>query len=550
MFAIGEADVLGQHLRVYASAPASLRDVWASTAVHGDAPFFVYAGERTSFAQAHARVRELAVHLLDSGIGKGDRVAIGMRNYPEWPVAFWACQSIGAITVSLNAWWLGNELDYALRDSGSTALLIDGERYARVAELIPTLGLATVVVVRGGDLAAPARAWDDVVTGVDPGPLPPIEILPDEDATILYTSGTTGSPKGAVGSNRNHVTNLMNTFLGGAVAAMLVPTPAGAAPAAPTAGVGLCTFPFFHIGGLTTMYVLTATGSCIVTQYKWDVDDALDLIERERITAIAGVPTVVRALLEHPDAPNRDLSSLAAISQGGSPVPPDSISKIEAEFAGKVSPGNGYGLTETTSAVVANTGAMYFSHKDSVGKPVPVCDVQIVDDEGSALALHEVGELLVRGPNNVRGYWHKPEETAKAFTDGWFHTGDAARIDDDGFIYVVDRIKDVVLRGGENVYSAEVEAAIFEHPDVADVAIVGVPHQSLGEEVVAVVIRKDGSSLTGKDLQTFAAERLARFKVPSIVVFSEDPLPRNATGKILKKDLRTTVVDRLAAPAG
>ncbi|MCU1504409.1 MAG: AMP-dependent synthetase and ligase, partial [Ilumatobacteraceae bacterium] len=404
MFEIGEADVHGERLRVYANAPASLRDVWASTEAHGAAPFFIYAGERTSFAQAHAKVRELATHLLDSGITKGDRVAIGMRNYPEWPLAFWACQSIGAITVSLNAWWLGSELDYALRDSGASGLLIDGERYERVVDLIPSLDLKTVLVARGGAIGAPARAWGDVVTGSDPGPLPPIEIAPDDDATILYTSGTTGSPKGAVGSNRNHATNLMNTFLGGAVAASIATPPDGSAPPPPLSGVGLCTFPFFHIGGLTTMYVLTSTGSCIVTQYKWDVDDALDLIERERITAIAGVPTVVRALLEHPDAANRDLSSLASIAQGGSPVPPDSIAKIETEFAGKVSPGNGYGLTETTSAVVANTGAMYFSHKDSVGKPVPVTDVKVVDEEGNALQLHEVGELWVRGPNNVRDW--------------------------------------------------------------------------------------------------------------------------------------------------
>ncbi|MEO5899696.1 MAG: class I adenylate-forming enzyme family protein [Ilumatobacteraceae bacterium] len=420
MFEIGEADVLDQSLRVYVHAPASLRDVWAATEVHAAKAFFVYAGERTTYAAAHAKVRQLAKHLLDRGVGKGDRVAIGMRNYPEWPLAFWACQSIGAITVSLNAWWLANELEYALRDSGSSALLIDGERYERIAELIPSLGVKSVLVARGGALAGGALAWSDVVTGDDPGPLPAIEIAPDDDATILYTSGTTGNPKGAVGSNRNHVTNLMNTFLGGA-AALMVAAPVDGSPApAPAPSVGLCTFPFFHIGGLTTMYVLVATGACIVTQYKWDVDDALNLIEDEKITAIAGVPTVVRALLEHPDAPNRDLSSLAAISQGGSPVPPDSIAKIETEFAGKVSPGNGYGLTETTSAVVANTGAMYFSHKDSVGKPVPVCDVKIVDDQGTALGLGEVGELLVRGPNNVRGYWHKDEETATAFTNGWF----------------------------------------------------------------------------------------------------------------------------------
>lgn len=544
-FEIGEADVLDQRLRVYVNAPPSLRDVWAATESHGAATFFVYAGERLTFADAHARVRQLAQHLISRGVGKGDRVAIGMRNYPEWSVAFWACQSIGAITVSLNAWWLGNELEYALRDSGTCGLLIDGERYDRLTDLLDGLEMRTVLVARGGAVAAPAQPWGDVVTGEDPGALDPIEIGADDDATILYTSGTTGFPKGAVGTNRNHVTNLMNTFLGGAVAAAMTGGEDALAPGAGPPIIGLCTFPFFHIGGLTTMYVVTALGGCLVTQYKWDVDDALDLIERERISAIAGVPTVVRALLEHPDAPNRDLSSLAAINQGGSPVPPDSIAKIEVEFAGKVSPGNGYGLTETTSAVIANSGAAYFSKKDSVGLPVPVCDTKVVDEHGEEVASGGVGELLVRGPNNVRGYWNKPDDTAVSFTDGWFHTGDAARIDDDGFVYVVDRIKDVVLRGGENVYSAEVEAAIFEHPDVADVAIVGVPHPSLGEEVVAVVIPKDGATVDSATLQSFAADRLARFKVPSIVIVTDEPLPRNATGKVLKKELRQSVVDRL-----
>ncbi|MEO5725067.1 MAG: class I adenylate-forming enzyme family protein [Ilumatobacteraceae bacterium] len=538
-FEIGERLVRGAKLRVYVNAPAAMRDIWAATEVHGDAPFFVYAGERTTFAEAHVRVRSLAAHLLAAGIGKGDRVAIGMRNYPEWPIAFWACQSIGAITVSLNAWWLAHELEYALSDSGATALLIDGERYERLAELLARLTMKTVVVARGEVHGSNAQLWADVVFDTDPGPLPAVEIDPDDDATILYTSGTTGAPKGAVGSNRNHITNLFNTLLGGAIAMAGAPAPEpGAAPVAPPRGVGLCTFPFFHIGGLTTMYVINATGGCLVTQYKWDVDEALDLIEREKITAIAGVPTVVRALLEHPDAPNRDLSSLASIAQGGSPVPPDSIARIESEFAGKVSPGNGYGLTETTSAVIANTGAAYFAHKNSVGLPVPVCEAAVFDEAGVRLGIGEVGELLVRGPNNVRGYWNKPEATAEAFTDGWFHTGDAARIDADGYVYVVDRIKDVVLRGGENVYSAEVEAAIFEHPDISDVAIIGVPHQSLGEEVTAVIIVKPGASLTAGELQSFVAERLARFKVPSIVVFSDEPLPRNATGKVLKKDLR------------
>jgi long-chain acyl-CoA synthetase len=366
--------------------------------------------------------------------------------------------------------------------------------------------------------------------------LPPIEIAPDDDSTILYTSGTTGLPKGAVGSHRNHVTNVTNTIVSGALGAIMA---GPAAPsAAPSRAVALWTFPFFHIAGVTGICLLTTLGGTIITQYKFDAAEALELIERERATIVAGVPTVVRGLLEHPDAATRDLSSLSGISQGGSPVPPDSIARIEHDFAGKVSPANGYGLTETTSAVIANSGATYFAKKDSVGLPLPVVDVRVVDDDGNDVVLGSVGELWVRGPNNVRGYWNKPVETAKSFTNGWFHTGDAARIDDDGFVYVVDRIKDMVLRGGENVYCAEVEAAIFEIPAIDDVAVIGLPHERLGEEVAAIVTIRDGMELSTAELQSFVAHKLAAFKVPSTVFVRTEPLPRNATGKVLKKDLK------------
>jgi len=243
-------------------------------------------------------------------------------------------------------------------------------------------------------------------------------------------------------------------------------------------------------------------------------------------------------LLEEAAAGGRDLSSLSGISQGGSPVPPDSIAKIESSFARKVSPANGYGLTETTSAVIANSGTMYFDKKDSVGVPVPVCDVRIVGDDGEDLAPGEVGEVWVYGPNNVRGYWNKPDETAAAFTDGWFHTGDAGRMDADGFVYIVDRLKDMVLRGGENVYCAEVEARIFELPEIADVAVIGVPHERLGEEVAAIVLLKPGAALTAEGLRAALAGTLAPFKIPSIVTFRDEELPRNATGKVLKKNLK------------
>jgi long-chain acyl-CoA synthetase len=546
-FEIGPAMVGGQELRAFTKVPATLRDIWIGSAAHGDAPFLIYEQDRITFADAHVRVRKLVAHLVANGVGRGDRVAIAMRNYPEWVLAFWAVQALGGVVVSMNAWWTGAESEYGLSDSGATALIADGERYGRVrGEIIGRLAIPVVVVIRGADGVDDGHVeWADILATDDPGTLPDVEIGTDDDATILYTSGTTGMPKGAVGSNRNHITNIFNTIVNGVMQAMMAPpAPADAPPAEPAPRtVALWTFPFFHIAGVTGVCLLTTTGGCIVTQYKFDAGEALAIVEREHVTIVAGVPTVVRSMLEHPDASTRDLSTLSGISQGGSPVPPDSIAKIENEFAGKVSPANGYGLTETTSAVIANSGAGYFEHKDSVGLPMPGTDVRVVDEGGNALPEGDVGELWVRGPNNVRGYWNKPKETAESFTDGWFHTGDAGRIGPDGYVYVVDRLKDMVLRGGENVYCAEVEAAIFEHAAVADVAVIGLPDARLGEEVAAVVNPKPGFAVTAADLQVFLVGKLASFKVPSTIFVRDDLLPRNATGKVLKKDLRAQYSD-------
>jgi long-chain acyl-CoA synthetase len=277
--------------------------------------------------------------------------------------------------------------------------------------------------------------------------------------------------------------------------------------------------------------------------YKWDPQLALDLIEREKITTVAGVPTVVRSLLEAAGADQRDLTSLAGVASGGAPVPPDLITRIDNDFASRVSPGNGYGLTETTSAVVANGGREYVQKPDSVGRPVVVADVRIVSpDSGDDVPRGEIGEVWVKGPNVVRGYWNKEDATAAAFTDGWFHSGDLGYFDEDGCLYVVDRMKDVIIRGGENVYSAEVEAVLFEHPAVADVALIGIPHRSLGEEVGAVVVRREGTDVSASELQQFVAGRLASFKVPAHVLFWDEPLPRTPTGKVLKRDLRDQAV--------
>jgi long-chain acyl-CoA synthetase len=305
-------------------------------------------------------------------------------------------------------------------------------------------------------------------------------------------------------------------------------------------------FPFFHIGGLSGLYVTTITGNKLVTMYKWDVDTAIDLMVGERITSTSMVPTVLRQLLEHPRLADLPRDALAGIASGGAPVPPDLIRSIETQFESKVSPANGYGLTETTSAVVINSGSDYFSHPDSVGRPAVGADVRIVGELEEDLPNGRSARCGCVDPTSWTATGTSPEATAAAFTDGWFHTGDLGRRDDDGFVYIVDRLKDVVIRGGENVYSSEVEAVLFEHPAVLDVAIVGLPHEHYGEEVVAVVNLRDGATVTVPELQEFAATRLARFKVPSQVFLRSEPLPRTATGKVLKRELRDELAETSA----
>ena len=536
--------VHGNPLRVFKNAPQNLRVVWESAAQRGDATYFIYDDQKLSYGEADRQIRSLAAWLHAQGVRKGDRVAVGMRNYPEFAMAFWAIQSIGAVMVSLNAWWIGEELKYALSDSGATAVIVDGERQQRLDPAMrDELGINVVVVTRG-EVEPGVTQWADA-TSDENAQVPKVDIHPDDDATILYTSGTTGFPKGAAGSHRNYITNIWNNLFSVATATVMaggdVPLPDAPRPSA----TALSTFPFFHIAGLCGMISNTNGGTTIVSQYKWDAADALRLVEKYKINSFGGVPTVVRSFLEHPERDSYDLSSLVSIGQGGAPVAPDTIARIEGDFAGKVSPGNGYGLTETTAGVIGNSGANYFAKKDSVGLPVIGTEVRIIDEDGREVPQGTIGEVCIYGPNNVRGYWNKPAETAKAFVNGWFHSGDAGYIDEDGFVYVVDRIKDMVLRGGENVYCVEVETALFEHDAVRDCAVIGLPHPKLGEEVAAVLVAADGfDHASTDDVVSYLSSRLAAFKVPSKIFWHPEELPRNATGKVLKKDLREAYADR------
>ncbi|MEO7555349.1 MAG: class I adenylate-forming enzyme family protein [Acidimicrobiales bacterium] len=548
LFELDEVDVGGVVLRVWKSAPQTLRDVLALSSLHGDKTLIVYEDERYSFAEHHRLASAFGLRLVERfGVCKGDRVAIAMRNFPEWMVAFWGAAAVGAIVVPLNAWWTGPELEYGVTDSGAKILVADEERAERLRPYAD-LGLDVVIVCRNErPLRDPKEhAWDEVlgdVSGVT-GP-PDVELVGDDDATIFYTSGTTGFPKGALGTHRNICQNVMSLAYGFLFSSQRK-SGSGAIDAAAMAEQAsdmatMLSVPLFHVTGCHAMMLsAVAFGTKLVMMYKWDPERALELIARERITTIGGVPAMVWQLLEAPGFATADISSVKAIAYGGAPAPAELVRRIEQLFPGRI-PTNSWGMTETSATCSTNSGVDYLERPDSCGPVLPICDAKVVDAAGNDLPAGPdvTGELWVRGPNVVKGYWHKPEATAETFTaDGWLKTGDIARIDDEGFIYITDRAKDMIIRGGENVYCAEIEGVLFEHPAVTDCAVFGTPHDVLGEEVAAVVRLKPGATAVAAELQAHCAQRLAKFKVPVKIWFWTDELPRNPAGKILKRTLR------------
>jgi long-chain acyl-CoA synthetase len=534
--------------KVFKNVPPTMREIFASARGRGDKTFLVYEGERWSFADVMSHVDALGATLVDRfGIKVGDRVAIAMRNLPEWVISFAATLSVGAISVSLNAWWTEDELAYAIEDSGASVILADPERVARMTDTCQRLGARVIAVRSPADaVRAPcAERYEDVV---ELGrPLPEVAIGPEDDATILYTSGTTGAPKGAVSPHRAIVQSIM-AFACRQLVELARYDGDSPAPTAEYPPTLILAVPLFHVTGcIPVMLSAFAGGLKLVIMYRWDAEKALQLIESERVTTFVGVPTQSFDLIESPNFHKYDTSSLASIAGGGAPSPPTLVRRVEEEFAGG-RPAIGYGMTETNAYGPGNSGDDYVSHPSSAGRVVPIMEIEVRDDDDRSVPVGERGEICFKGPNLIRGYWNKPKETAETIVKGWLRSGDVGHLDADGFIYVEDRAKDMVLRGGENIYSAEVEAAIYEHPAVYEAAVFGVPDPRLGEEVAAAVVLKRGATLSVEDLQAFLRERLAPFKVPALVTFSTEQLPRSATGKMLKRELRTALYPDAKAP--
>ncbi len=544
-------------MRVFDSAPSDMRVLWEQSAAHGDSAYIVFEDETITYAEAHTIVRALARLLVDEhGVVAGDRVAIAMRNYPEWALAYWAIISLGAAAVGLNAWWTGAEMEYGLLDSRPKVLIADDERVERVIPHLETIradmSLHLMSVRSDRELPDDASRWSDVVHPENaPDTLPPASIEPDDDMCIFYTSGTTGFPKGAQLTHRGSVHNFLHLAFASASATIAAAKVAAAQPTevgADTEGAGaderplqptiMVPTPLFHVtANNCVLHPGTVAGAKLVFMYKWDAGRALELIEREQVVSFTGVPTMSREILSHPDWETRDTSSLASMGGGGAALQPDLVEKID-NARGAVRPSTGYGLTETHGIVTA-VGSIFFSARPTSAGPImPTLESKVIDEDGNDLPPGSRGELCVKGPVVVKGYLNRPEATAEAIQDGWFRTGDIVYIDDDGFVHIVDRAKDMVLRGGENVFCSEVEAAIYEHREVAEAAVFGVPDVRLGEKVGVAIFRTEGSTFDESDLAEHLAPLLAKFKQPECVWFVDDPLPRNANGKFVKRELR------------
>jgi len=539
LFEVGKQHVGGQELLGYVNAPNTLRDIWLLATGHGDAEYLIYNDERWTYSKAARDVAAFAAWLVDQGVTPGDRVAIAMRNYPEWMLTHWAITAVGAVVVGMNAWWVADEMAYALADSKPSLLIADDRRLSVFAEIAADFPGVRVVSVRDPNSPLPATKWEDAVSA--DGVIPDVVIDPDSEAMIFYTSGTTGRPKGAQLTHRGCVANIMSVGAMGRIYATIQTLLRGVEPreaVAPPTPSALVATPLFHVtANNCVMQGGTLAGGKFVLMYKWDAVEAMRLIQKESLSTISAVPMMSRELLLHPDKDDYDLSSLSSMGGGGAAMQPDLVSKVASDTV-RAKPAQGYGMTEVCGIISYISGDIFLERSESAGPLCPALEGHAIDAEGNVLPPGQIGEIRVRGTSVIKGYLNRPEATAETIVDGWLHTGDIGYFDEDGFIYLVDRAKDMILRGGENVYGAEVENAIFDHPAVLECVAFAVPDERLGEEVGAAIHLKDGAMLDAGGLREHLASRLAAFKIPRYVWFLAEPLPRNANGKFLKRELK------------
>jgi long-chain acyl-CoA synthetase len=531
--------VAGRPMKNWKNRERSLREKLAACALRGDLPCMVQGERRISYGEFAKLCFGAAGRLRDAhDLRKGDRLAVLSYNCPDWLIALFGAVSAGGIGVGLNGWWATEEIEYGLTDSGSRFLVVDERLWPRVAPVVSKLPALEKIFYIGAAAPPGTIPVADLLVPSAEAPTTPID--EDDPFVILYTSGTTGRSKGCITTHRGtiaQVTGIVFAGIAGALAGGATPLAAGSGQLA-----SLLTSPLFHVGGLHSgvCTALTAGAKLVFSEGRFDPEGVMRIIQEERITTWGAIPTMLHRVVHHPKVRDYDLSSLRAISFGGAPTAPETIEKAREVLPVEPSFANAYGLTETHGVATLNGGKDLLGRKTSVGRPIPVLDLEVVDEEGKPLPNGELGELRFRGATVTPGYWNRPDATAEAVRGGWLHTGDLGYRDAEGFFFVVDRAKDMILRGGENVYCVEIENCLADHPEIDEAAIVGVPDAELGERVKAVVRRVPGSRLSPEAVRSHVAAHLASFKVPEQVEFIEQPLPRNPAGKILKNLLRGT----------
>lgn len=544
-FEIIEKQVGERSYQCFRNAPETLQALWASTAAFADADYLVFEGERVSYKTAHQYVLSISAWMQSEGIQPGDHVAIAMRNYPEWMLAYWAITSIGAVVVGMNSWWVADEMAYALEDAAPKLLICDEERYGVYLDARGENFCDKLVMVRGGStLPETVTPWAALLDCA--AELESVDIDPLQGACIFYTSGTTGKPKGARLSHLACCQNVMAVLFSNASQEALsvnVAETGNSADSAPVQPATIVTAPLFHVTANNCIAQgMTIAGGKLVLMQKWSADETINLLKDEEITSFSGVAVMLRDVVTHPRFNGGDYPHLLTFAGGGSAVHPSIFDVVSATT--QALPTHSYGMTETAGIVSSNKGKCYEAAPASVGLPSPTFTVKCIGGEGEALAPGEIGEICFYGPQLFSGYLNRAEATRDAFLDGWLRSGDMGYLDSDGFVYLVDRAKDIVIRGGENIFCGEIEEKIENHADVIESVVFAVPDERMGEEVGIALYLQPEKHLDLAVVRDYLSVSLAKYKLPSYLWLVDQPFPRNAAGKIIKKQVRETCLDK------
>ena len=545
-FELEELVLDGRSCQIFKHAPKTALEVLQNSRAHGELDFLVFEGRRYTFNSLFEEADALAAGLQQTyGVARGDRVAIAMRNNPEWMIAYIAASLVGAIIVPINSWGKTEELQYAIGDCGTGLLICDQSRFKLIRDVFPELGIQAMVADTDAEFDAPegVTLFADAVAQGRGKAYELAEVQPEDGALILYTSGSTGFPKGVLHRQIAVGQSLMNMMYLGMLVAELEGGPreyrAGAERETP-----MLTVPLFHCTGLLSGLLLPLMmGHKVVMMYKWDSQSALALIQEEKVTSLSSVPAILQDLLGHPEWDNYNTDSLIRLGAAGAATPAGLPELIEAKV-GNTSRSAGYGMTETMAVGATMSGVMFDLKPETAGVPTPIMEMRFVDPQGAEMPPGQAGEIEMRGVCCTPGYWEKPEANAQTFNDqGWMKTGDVGLVDDDGFLHITGRIKEIVIRGGENIFPGEIEQAAYELDSVREVVVFGEPDQAMGEELVMVVHPAPGADLDEPRLRDYLKQRLAGYKVPRTIQFRDHPLPRNASEKLHKLKVREAYLE-------